>query len=320
MLATWLVAIGCAATALGGWEASWRLRGFTPSMRDSAELWTTWRRRASREGESAAALVGGSRIQLGIDLNAFEEVVGVRPIQLAIDGAGPFAVLQDLARDKRFRGDVVCSLMTYSIFVRGPDGSEEYVEESWQMPLSIEIETALSAQVHSALACLSPSLSARGIAQALMDGRLPRPPYAPMRADRSRPADFALTDAVGMKAARLARQRQGAESATPVPMAEFMAGARELEGLVRAIQARGGRVVFVRFPTSPDSWALTEEVYPKEVYWDAFARSTSAFTVHFMDYPSLQGFDCPDSSHLDRRDAPAFTRALAEIIRAQLHT
>jgi hypothetical protein len=39
-----------------------------------------------------------------------------------------------------------------------------------------------------------------------------------------------------------------------------------------------------------------------------------ALAIHFEDHPALRGFQMPDGSHLDQRDAPAFSKALGEII------
>ena len=99
------------------------------------------------------------------------------------------------------------------------------------------------------------------------------------------------------------------EQNAPVPE-EWLKLTAPIERAVDAIQSRGGRVVFVRFPTSGEMLALSRRVYPKEIYWDRFAATTSAAMVHFLDVPSLSKFDCPDLSHLDRRDAVRFTEGL----------
>ena len=45
--------------------------------------------------------------------------------------------------------------------------------------------------------------------------------------------------------------------------------------------------------------------------------SSSHPAIHFEDYPGLSGYDCPDGSHLDVRDARKFTRALVRILRVK---
>ncbi len=46
--------------------------------------------------------------------------------------------------------------------------------------------------------------------------------------------------------------------------------------------------------------------------WDAFAASTSAPTIHWVDVPGMARLSCPDGSHLDARDTRAFTEALVQ--------
>ena len=47
-------------------------------------------------------------------------------------------------------------------------------------------------------------------------------------------------------------------------------------------------------------------------YWQYLADTTSATTIHFLDVLGMADFDLPDTSHLDYRDAPAFTSILLE--------
>ena len=48
------------------------------------------------------------------------------------------------------------------------------------------------------------------------------------------------------------------------------------------------------------------------------AATTKASTINFADYRELSGYTCPEGSHLDSKDSPVFTRALARIIQAKV--
>jgi hypothetical protein len=74
-------------------------------------------------------------------------------------------------------------------------------------------------------------------------------------------------------------------------------------------------VVFVRYITTGEHYELDEKYYPKSKYWDQFAKKTEAVTIHFKDVPELSNFECPDTSHLDFRDAPRFTVSLGHELR-----
>jgi hypothetical protein len=67
-------------------------------------------------------------------------------------------------------------------------------------------------------------------------------------------------------------------------------------------------------PTCGKHWEFDQNRYPKDKYWDKIQPITGASVIHFLDVPSLSNFDCPDTSHLDARDAPVFTQRLADEI------
>lgn len=89
---------------------------------------------------------------------------------------------------------------------------------------------------------------------------------------------------------------------------------RWVEQQVEKIQGRGGRVVFIRMPSSGEVRRIEFLTWPREKYWDQFAASIAAPAIHFEDYPSLSGFNCPDGSHLDENSARQFTRNLLKIL------
>jgi hypothetical protein len=141
----------------------------------------------------------------------------------------------------------------------------------------------------------------------------PKPPYVTTHADRTRYANFSLTDLEDKRTRRLARIETW-ENEKP-DAKQWLQDALGLEPAVAAIQARGGKVVYVRMPTCDALWDADERMFPKAQFWDQLAARTHAIAIHFKDDPTLASFDCPDTSHLDMRDAPAFTRALLQVLR-----
>ena len=51
--------------------------------------------------------------------------------------------------------------------------------------------------------------------------------------------------------------------------------------------------------------------------WDRLLRETGAPGVHFEDHAELQGFDCPEWSHLNAEDSVEFSRRLVRVMKAQ---
>jgi hypothetical protein len=83
---------------------------------------------------------------------------------------------------------------------------------------------------------------------------------------------------------------------------------------VHAIEARGGRVIFMRLPSSGPVLELEDRFAPRAATWDRLLRESGAPGVHFQDYPELQGFDCPEWSHLGAEDSVEFSRGLVRVM------
>jgi hypothetical protein len=84
---------------------------------------------------------------------------------------------------------------------------------------------------------------------------------------------------------------------------------------VDKIRARGGDVVFVRPPSSPELRAAEDKHLPKAKGWDALLAYTRTNGIHIDDLPDAQNLTLPEESHLSRACATvftdAYTRALA---------
>ena len=291
---------------------------------DNVDLWVKERTRLASAGPHVIALIGASRIQLGVDIGTFARETGIRPIQLAINGNSPLPVLEHLAKDTRFRGIVICSITG-----EGPDPTgNEITARSW-------IHAYEQSKKNSAIRMYYAELE-ESLRQLTRKFITPRPElFQPERqlgrillgnatatinmqinSDRSIKVDYLGSDTA---TARKAFPRESRElNKKPVSVAEYLARTRTVEPWVDAIQKRGGRVIFVRFPSGGKLWKDDEAAYPRTKYWDAFARQTHGVALHFADYPELSHFTLPDESHLDYRDAVPFTQSLTHILKPYL--
>ncbi len=315
----WLLGISVAVFLLSGWEIFWRIRGFEPAVQDDWSIWAKIRRQAIYKGDDAIMVVGASRIQAGLHPDIFEKSTGNRPLILAIDGSNPIPVLEHLAEDKRITGKVICSFIPMFLgedsedFGRSHQWIRQYQEQRW----SSRIETQLSLWLQQALVFRHTGLLPDKILENIREGQWPKPPYAPMRPDRYRPMDFTKTDVDRIRRGRIEREKEFQEKAQPLSQQRFMEKVARIDNMVKKIEDRGGRVVFIRFPSTGVVRELESKSWPRQKYWDVLAANTQAKTIHFEDYPTLSQFECPDGSHLDVRDAEAFTRALVEILKDQ---
>jgi hypothetical protein len=314
----WLLSALLACAALGSFETVFRGAGHTPSVVDDMALWSLHRSQVYRRGnETPFVVLGASRIQLGFVPKELEgRYPHYRPVQLAIDGRYPWATLRDLALDENFRGIVLCSMKAEGFLKSHWEDQTPYVAYYHDQ---FNTNTALNARISSYLqgkvALLYPTLRADEVLLHLLKYRsLPSPPYLRTFPDRSRAADYSMLDIAEHRRMRIATTEEYYANRAYVSPAQWLKEAMEIEPYVRKIQGRGGKVVFLQCPSTGEYWAYEEKTCPKAQYWDVLARQTSATTIHFQDFPELACFDCPDTSHLDFRDAVPFTRALLRIL------
>ena len=311
----WLCTLAIAGGSMIGLEKFVRSRGFVPSVKDDEYSWALARRQASNELPHTLAVLGASRILLAFSPQAFRAALPDWTfVQLAKQGSFPLATLRDLAFDPAFRGVALVDIVESGFDMWNWDSQVPLVEtfhRGWRSvgPLA---ERRLETAVQSRVALLSGD-GLRTIRSLVLEGRWPTPFYTTTFADRTKFADYKMTDVERRRLKQVARiEAYTGEVDDPNT---WLANALTHELYVWLIQSRGGQVVYLRMPTCDERWAVDESKWPKAQFWDRFAKVTRAATIHFKDHPALAGFECPDTSHIASKDGPQFTHAVLEILR-----
>lgn len=312
----WL-ALLCTLGALLAWNRFWSDRGFPPSVQDSPALWAATRVLVD---DSTTVLLGTSRAQAALDPRVWEqEWPGRRVVNLAVEGNSPARPLHDLAMDARFRGIVVVDFPVFFVF------DAEHVHWNARMALAAvgpmttgpaaRWEHDLSTRLWPYFPLRNPSLKPVELLVEFVKWRLPSPPLHMTRPDRMRPLvrDYQVEPPTEKEIGffrTIGRPATAAERDSII--ADFRAD-------VARLHSRGASVVFVRMPTCREVHALEEERYPTRRYWDVARMRIPA---PFLDdsVPALRPdrWQCADGSHIDWREATAFTRALVPVIRELL--
>ena len=87
---------------------------------------------------------------------------------------------------------------------------------------------------------------------------------------------------------------------------------------VDKIREKGGQVIFLRLPSTGQLREMENTFTPRPHFWDRILKTTGAPGIHFEDYAKLKDFDCPEWSHLNRKDASEFTKRLTPILAKHL--
>jgi hypothetical protein len=237
-------------------------------------------------------------------------------IQLSkFGGGGPIGTLIDLARDRRFRGVVICDASELFFSPERWNDQDALYKIAAQRRSWWASAITLRLLLCERFAVLNERLSLRELLkQEIAHKRLPIATYITMRFDRSLSLDLRSIpqlDAFRNRMTDAIVKRQSSPTMSPTQFGKSLAN---LVPYLRAIHERGGTVIFVRLPSDGQMRRLENEVYPKADYWHQISALVDAKAVHYEDYPALSHFHCPDDSHLDCADATLFTESLATVL------
>lgn len=313
-----------------GWELRARSWGYGPTLNDTSDLWAD-RRNAVRP--DSVVIVGDSRAWFDLDLDVMQTAFGQRPVQLALPGSCGYPVLAELANDPNFRGRVVASFVPGMWLAPGGpllENSRKALKRRADWNLAQRAGHQLGMLLEERLAFLKEEDLALG---KLLD-HLPipdrtgyhGPPLLPpyfQTVDRERRAR--MVPACAQPGPLNDRVKNGwLPLFTPpppppnVPPEQFMKGMlaafdqryKDTAEAVAKIRARGGQVVFVRFPMSGPLKEHEDRQTPRARTWDRLLQETKTTGVHFEDHPELAGFVCPEYSHLSDPDSVEFSKRL----------
>jgi hypothetical protein len=321
------------------WELHVRSIGYSPTLNDTEDLWAQARRAVQPE---SLVIVGESRPLFDLDFDEMEKGLGKRPVQLALPGSCAYPVLADLANDERFHGTIICSIVPGMFFAPGGplvETSEKALgryrkqtlaqRASHHLGMFLEEHIAFLKQEDLTLDILLRELPIPNRPNAQVPPTFP--PYF-QTVDRER--HVRMIERCAQPGSELAQRIQQIWPPlfTPPPPPSYIPKEVFMENMGKAIEARfhdtakaveklrarGGKIVFVRFPNSGELRALEDRLNPRARDWERLLKDTNVPGIYFEDYPELASFTCPEWSHLSAGDSVEFSKRLVPHLRAAL--
>ncbi len=315
------------------WEAYLRKKGFTIAYDNSEALWADKRAMVYQPANQATVFIGSSRIKYDLDIPTWEATTGNHAIQLACEGSNPNPILENLANDENFIGNLIIDV-TEGLFFSPPDGPNAqrsikqikyYKEITPAQKVSFVVNHGLESQFvfldkeHHSLSAMLDEIklpNRKGVMT------LPTFPEDFERVNFNRQSymtDKMLADTnikkrvtdIWMLYAKMGERFPPPSGDTLLHMMQAVKEATD------KIKARGGNVLFVRTPSSGPYWIGESMGFPREKYWNKLLEITACSGIHFMDYPSINHFVCPEWSHLAPKDAITFTTAFINILQTE---
>lgn len=310
------IALVLAGSVLYAVERHWRSRGYAPIIVDAPDLWSLQRAKASAT-ERPIVFLGASRTLYAIDRGTVRaRLPGYEPVMLAMDGRYPLATLRDLAADRNFRGLVLCDIDGAGFAAPSLDMQQpevDYYRREFSPSRAFHRLLLNHWQLHAAIARSDFSLVRSATRWVGGEGE-PFRPYQWLDRRRFGHIDYERGDRNAQKRELAANLERFGGHLPKIPFEQWWPQVEMANAWVRAIQARGGDVVFYASPTSGQRRWAEEDWFPRTMYWDRMAAATTAKTLFTLDVPALRDFPLPDDSHIDYRQKPAYTNALIDAL------
>ena len=309
-------------TVIIAYELNLRSQSITIDYDDGPSLWSDKRAMVYEKSDKAIVFIGSSRIKYDLDQATWRSLTKIYPIQLAIEGTCPRPVLEDLANDPNFKGKVVVDVTEGLFFSMAPPNIVEANNNTKYFHDRTPAQRAgfeLNKMLESQLVFLNKdyfSLNAQldGLQLKSRPGVFMMPLF-PMNFSRTTFERQEYMNNAFLASEAEINQVKGnwvffakmAMSAPPMPPQAYDAIFKSVKENINKIKARGGEVMFVRTPSSGDYLKGESMGFPRAKFWDRLLKETDCPGIHFMDYPAMDHFDCPEFSHLKLSDAKLFT-------------
>jgi hypothetical protein len=325
LLRTALLAMLIFLLLTASWEIFWRSRGFIPTFNDDKALWVEKRKEAYADIKNATVFIGSSRIKFDLDIPTWKKETGEQAIQLSLVGTSPILLLKDLAEDENFKGKLVVDVTEVLFFSQNPAFRKSAIEATSYYKKQ-SLSEKFSSKLHLALESKLAFLEERrfSLNTLLADLEVPdRPgvfsfPAFPKGFEwTTRDRQTYMSDMFLSNPSDLDRQTAiwgkliMGDKTPPVTGDALDKILLELKTYADKIRARGGRIIFIRTPSSGPMEEGEKQAYPKEKYWDRLLQFTQAEGIHYEDEPQTAAMICPEWSHLSPADAVVYTKILA---------
>lgn len=311
------------------WELYVRNKGFDRSFDDGGPLWSNKRSMVYEPADKSTVFIGSSRIKFDLDIDTWQSITGDHAIQLACVGSSPLPVLDNLGKDKNFKGKLIVDVTEPLFFSASPNNTETpekninyYKEQTPAQWTSFHLNHLLESQfafLDKDRLSLNATLNLLQIPNrpGVFQFPLFAPDFGRIKFDRQEymTAHFLIDTAQQNQMRDIWAFFSKRRKDPPVSGAKLYAMFAQAKNDIDKIKARGGQVIFIRTPSSGPMLTGEKMGFPRDKYWDRLLAYTNCTGIHFEDYPAMAHFECPEFSHLALSDGIVFTKELIRILK-----
>ena len=328
-----IIAITLGLLSVIAWELYWRSQGLEPNIDDNKNLWANQRAKLENHTDESIVFIGSSRILYDINLDIWEKETGQDAIMLATQGASPIPVLQDIVDNTDFNGTLIVGITPPLFFsTTYPEAqfikrSQSLVDYYYKRTYAQRLNHILSVPLQENLAFIrdgdeswDSDVDLKTLLKQVHIGDRSGPVYPPfynfeeitldrhMKMPEIMVTDTAYANSVKKVWAAIL------SGDNPPPDKESTTNA--FVELGKKFEARSGKLILVRCPSSGLFKEVESKGFPREQFWDVLVEKSGVKAYNYMDYEQFNDLFLPEWSHLAAKDAEFFTSELIKIMRA----
>ncbi len=325
-----IIALVLSIIGIVSWELYLRSQGLYPTIDDNEALWAMQRQRVEKATKNDILLIGSSRVLFDMQLNEWQEQIGIRPIQLASVGSSPLPIFHDLVNNTNYNGTIIIGVTPGLFFSttfpeaqpwQWPQSKVDYYKKRTYAQISNHL---LSLPLQQNLTFLSDDQGVDGIKLKELLGKIkignraadPMPPFhefGEIALDRNlKMKQITVTDTAYANSIKKVWMFFGKDAPAPDKKSTVEFFLKDL----KIFKERGGNAILVRCPSSGALRAGENLGLPRKDFWDDLVKQADIKAYHFEDYDQIKNLTCPEWSHLSAKDAQYFTTEIVKIMKA----
>ena len=322
-----LIAISISLIGLISWESYWRTKPdyYKAFVNDDRYLWAEHRAKVETATNQDIIIIGSSRTGFGFNTHVWEEIQGIKPINLSANGKPPGPFLEDIINNTSFNGTIVVGITPLMWFSPGDNqrwlDAKLWVDHYHNQTYSQKLGHFLSKPFQRNLVMLTSSelnfyndLDLKAIINRInidgAGGNLLNFGYN----DEDRNL-IMFSSMVSNPNFAKSIQDVWSSFLPSLPDYEVIKDAMPdiIEGyvsMVKKFKSRGGKIIFVRHKAE-DGWNMhSQRLLPRAKVWDQFVIRIAAPCYHFEDYEFMSKYTLPEWSHFNAEDSKTYTKDL----------
>lgn len=325
-----LIAILLSIIGLASWELHWRAKPdyYKANLEDDRYLWAEHRAKVESATEKDVVIIGSSRTGFDFNTHAWEEVQGIKPINLSTNGKPPLVFFEDIVENTDFDGTLILGITPLLCFSPGVEQrnleAKMWIDHYYDQTYAQKLGFWVSKPLERHLVMLTSSelkfyndLDLKALVNTISIGeRIPPAPKFLNFGYNDEDRNLIMFSSMVTKPEFAEKVQNVWNSFLPhIPDYEIIkdeipATLKKYEVAAKKFKARGGKIILVRHKAENNWNKHTKRILPKTMVWDKFVKQMDCPAYHFEDYDFMSKYTLPDWSHMNAEDAKTYSKDL----------